>query len=251
MPSAAKVAVITGGGRGIGAATARAAARAGYAVVINYAHSETYANDLVRALRADKHDAIAVQADVSREADVLGLFAAVDRDYGRLDALVNNAGIARQGTAVADIEFERLHAVFATNVFGTFLCAREAVKRMSTARGGRGGAIVNVSSIAAKTAGRPNETVHYGASKAAIDNFTIGLAREVADQGIRVNAVRPGPVQREGGNVQPQAYLDRIATRVPLGRIGMPHEEAAAILWLLSDEASFVTGAVLDVTGGM
>jgi len=251
MASAAKVAVITGGGRGIGAATARAAARAGYAVVVNYAHSETYANDLVRALRADKHQAIAVQADVSREDDVLGLFATVDREYGRLDALVNNAGIARQGIAVADIELERLQAVFATNVFGTFLCSREAVKRMSTQRGGIGGAIVNVSSIAAKTAGRPNETVHYGASKAAIDNFTVGLAREVADQGIRVNAVRPGPVKREGGTVQPQAYLDKVKVRVPLGRIGMPDEEAAAIVWLLSDEASFVTGAVLDVTGGM
>jgi NAD(P)-dependent dehydrogenase (short-subunit alcohol dehydrogenase family) len=251
VASTAKVIVITGAGRGIGAATARAAARAGYAVVVNYAHSETHANDLVRELRSTKHEAIAVRGDVSREDDVLGLFAAVDREFGRLDALVNNAGIARQGVAVADIELERLHAVFATNVFGTFLCAREAVKRMSTKRGGRGGAIVSVSSIAAKTAGRPNETVHYGASKAAIDNFTIGLAREVADQGIRVNAVRPGPVKREGGNIQPQAYLDKVASRVPLGRIGMPDEEAAAIVWLLSDEASFVTGAVLDVTGGM
>ncbi len=164
---------------------------------------------------------------------------------------MNNAGIARQGTAIADIEFERLYAVFATNVFGTFLCAREAIKRMSTERGGRGGAIVNVSSVAAKTAGRANETVHYGASKAAIDNFTLGLAREVATQGIRVNAIRPGPVQREGGNPQPQSYLDTIAKRVPLGRIGQPNEQAAAIAWLLSDEASFVTGAILDVNGGM
>jgi len=248
VASAAKVIVITGAGRGIGAATARAAARAGYAVVVNYAHSESYANDLVRELG---NPALAVKADVSREDEVVRMFETVDRTFGRLDALVNNAGIARQGTAIADIELERLTAVFATNVFGTFLCSREAVKRMSTKRGGAGGAIVNVSSIAAKTAGRPNETVHYGASKAAIDNFTVGLAREVADQGIRVNAVRPGPVQREGGTVQPQAYLDKIKSRVPLGRIGMPNEEAAAIVWLLSDEASFVTGAVLDVTGGM
>jgi NAD(P)-dependent dehydrogenase (short-subunit alcohol dehydrogenase family) len=136
-------------------------------------------------------------------------------------------------------------------VFGTFMCSREAVKRMSTARGGRGGGIVSISSIAAKTSGRPNETVHYGASKAAIDNFTVGLALEVASQGIRVNAVRPGPVLREGGNVQPQAYLDKVTARVPMGRIGRSDEQAAAIVWLLSDEASFVTGTVLDVTGGM
>ena len=251
MASTQKVCLVTGGGRGIGAATVRAAASAGYAVIVNYAHSESYANDLVAALKADGGDAIAVQADVAKEDDVLRLFAAIDREYGRLDALVNNAGIARQGVAIADIDFERLQAVFATNVFGTILCAREAVRRMSTQRGGSGGAIVNVSSVAAKTAGRAGETVHYGASKAAIDNFTVGLAREVADQGIRVNAVRPGPVLREGGNPQPQSYLDTIAKRVPLGRIGQPHEEAAAIAWLLSDEASFVTGAVLDVTGGM
>ncbi len=251
MASTQKVCLVTGGGRGIGAATVRAAASAGYAVIVNYAHSESYANDLVAALKADGGDAIAVQADVAKEDDVLRLFAAIDREYGRLDALVNNAGIARQGVAIADIDFERLQAVFATNVFGTILCAREAVRRMSTQRGGFGGAIVNVSSVAAKTAGRAGETVHYGASKAAIDNFTVGLAREVADQGIRVNAVRPGPVLREGGNPQPQSYLDTIAKRVPLGRIGQPHEEAAAIAWLLSDEASFVTGAVLDVTGGM
>jgi NAD(P)-dependent dehydrogenase (short-subunit alcohol dehydrogenase family) len=246
-----KVVVITGAGRGIGAATARAAAKAGYAVVVNYAHSEREANELVADLRASGGTASAVQADIAREEDVLRLFATIDRDYGRIDALVNNAGIARQGTAVADIEYERLLAVFATNVFGTFLCSREAVKRMSTERGGAGGAIVNVSSIAARTAGRANQTVHYGASKAAIDNFTIGLAREVATQGIRVNAVRPGPVERVGGTEQTKAYLEAAARRVPMARIGQPQEEAAAIVWLLSDEASFVTGAILDVTGGM
>ncbi len=251
MAPDAKVALITGAGRGIGAAVARAAAKSGYAVVVNYAHSEKDASDVVTAIRAAGGEAIAVHGDVSRESDVVGLFAAVDREYGRLDALVNNAGIARQGTAIVDIEFERLQAVFAVNVFGTILCAREAVKRMSTLRGARGGAIVNVSSIAAKTAGRPGETVHYGASKAAIDNFTIGLAREVAPDGIRVNAVRPGPVKRDGGNVQPQEYLERIAARVPLGRIGLPQEQAAAIVWLLSGEAAFVTGAILDVAGGM
>ena len=191
MAPDAKVALITGAGRGIGAAVARAASKAGYAVVVNYAHSENDANGLVIDIRAGGGEAIAVHGDISRESDVMGLFAAVDREYGRLDALVNNAGIARQGTAIADIGLERLYAVFAVNVFGTILCSREAVKRMSTQRGGRGGAIVNVSSIAAKTAGRPGETVHYGASKAAIDNFTIGLAREVAPEGIRVNAVCP------------------------------------------------------------
>ncbi len=251
MNTERKVLVVTGGGRGIGGATALAAAHAGWAVVVNYAHSESWASETVTKIKSDGGEAIAVKADVAKENEIVDLFAAVDREYGRLDGLVNNAGIARQGTAVADIDLERLQAVFATNVFGTFLCAREAVRRMSTKRGGKGGAIVNVSSVAARTAGRANETVHYGASKAAVDNFTLGLAREVADQGIRVNAVRPGPVKREGGNLQPQSYLDGIAKRVPLGRIGQPGEEAAAIVWLLSDEASFVTGAILDVTGGM
>jgi NAD(P)-dependent dehydrogenase (short-subunit alcohol dehydrogenase family) len=246
-----KVCLVTGGGRGIGGATVRAVAKAGYAVVVNYAHSESYANDLVADIGAKGGTAIAVKGDVAKEDDVMAIFAAIDREFGRIDGLVNNAGIARQGVAIADMDYERLHAVFATNVFGAFLCAREAIKRMSTDRGGKGGAIVNVSSVAAKTAGRANETVHYGASKAAIDNFTVGLAREVALQGIRVNAIRPGPVRREGGNPQPQSYLDTIAKRVPLGRIGEPREQAAAIAWLLSDEASFVTGALLDVNGGM
>ena len=246
-----KVCLVTGGGRGIGGAAVRAVARAGYAVAINYAHSESYANDLAGEIRNAGGAAIAVKGDVAREDDVMAIFARIDSEFGRIDALVNNAGIARQGVAIADMDYERLHAVFATNVFGTILCAREAVKRMSTMRGGRGGAIVNVSSVAAKTAGRAGETVHYGASKAAVDNFTIGLAREVATQGIRVNAIRPGPVRREGGNPQPQSYLDTIGKRVPMGRIGEPREQAAAIAWLLSDEASFVTGALLDVNGGM
>jgi NAD(P)-dependent dehydrogenase (short-subunit alcohol dehydrogenase family) len=246
-----KVCLVTGGARGIGGAASRAIAKAGYAVVVNYAHSESHANDLVAKLKSGGGAAIAVKGDVAKEDDVMAIFAAIDREYGRLDALVNNAGVARQGVAVADMDYERLHAVFATNVFGTFMCAREAIKRMSTERGGNGGAIVNVSSVAAKTAGRAGETVHYGASKAAVDNFTIGLAREVATQGIRVNAIRPGPVRREGGNPQPQSYLDTISKRVPLGRIGEPNEQAAAIAWLLSDEASFVTGAILDVNGGM
>lgn len=246
-----KVCLVTGGGRGIGGATVRAVAQAGYAVAINYAHSESYANDLAAHVRSTGGTAIAVKGDVAREDDVMAIFAAIDAEFGRIDGLVNNAGIARQGVAVAEMDYERMHAVFATNVFGSFMCAREAIKRMATDRGGKGGAIVNVSSVAAKTAGRAGETVHYGASKAAIDNFTVGLAREVALQGIRVNAIRPGPVRREGGNPQPQSYLDRIASRVPLGRIGEPKEQAAAIAWLLSDEASFVTGAILDVNGGM
>ena len=246
-----KVCLVTGGGRGIGGATVRAVARAGYAVAVNYAHSESYANDLAAEIRANGGTAIAVKGDVAKEDDVLAVFATIDAEFGRIDALVNNAGIARQGVAVAEMDYNRLHAVFATNVFGTILCAREAIRRMSTTRGGRGGAIVNVSSVAAKTAGRAGETVHYGASKAAVDNFTLGLAREVAQEGIRVNAIRPGPVRREGGNPQPQSYLDTIGKRVPMGRIGEPREQAAAIAWLLSDEASFVTGAILDVNGGM
>ena len=246
-----KVCLVTGGGRGIGGATVRAVARAGYAVAINYAHSESYANDLAAEVRSNGGTAIAVKGDVAHEADVMAIFAKIDAEFGRIDGLVNNAGIARQGVPIAEMDYERLHAVFATNVFGSFMCAREAIKRMSTMRGGKGGAIVNVSSVAAKTAGRAGETVHYGASKAAIDNFTVGLAREVAGQGIRVNAIRPGPVRREGGNPQPQSYLDTIAKRVPLGRIGEPREQAAAIAWLLSDEASFITGALLDVNGGM
>jgi NAD(P)-dependent dehydrogenase (short-subunit alcohol dehydrogenase family) len=246
-----KVCLVTGGGRGIGGAAVRAVATAGYAVAVNYAHSESYANDLAAEIRASGGTAIAVKGDVAREDDVLAIFATIDAEFGRIDALVNNAGIARQGVAIADMDYERLHAVFATNVFGTILCAREAIRRMSTTRGGKGGAIVNVSSVAAKTAGRAGETVHYGASKAAIDNFTLGLAREVAQEGIRVNAIRPGPVRREGGNPQPQSYLDTIGKRVPMGRIGEPREQAAAIAWLLSDEASFVTGAILDVNGGM
>jgi len=251
MASSSKVIVVTGGGRGIGGATSLAAARAGYAVVVNYAHSEKEANEVVARIKAEGGQAIAVKGDVAKEEDVVALFAAVDREYGRLDALVNNAGIARQGSAVGDIDFERLYAVFATNVFGTFLCSREAVRRMSSERGGQGGAIVNVSSIAAKTGGRGGETVHYGASKAAIDNFTMGFAREVATQGIRVNAIRPGPTRREGVTAQSAAHLSRITARVPMGRLAEPSEEANAILWLLSDEASFVTGAVIDVTGGM
>ena len=246
-----KVCLVTGGGRGIGGAAVRAVARAGYAVAVNYAHSESYANDLAAEIRANGGTAIAVKGDVAKEDDVLAVFATIDAEFGRIDALVNNAGIARQGVAVAEMDYNRLHAVFATNVFGTILCAREAIRRMSTTRGGRGGAIVNVSSVAAKTAGRAGETVHYGASKAAVDNFTLGLAREVAQEGIRVNAIRPGPVRREGGNPQPQSYLDTIGKRVPMGRIGEPREQAAAIAWLLSDEASFVTGAILDVNGGM
>ena len=246
-----KVCLVTGGGRGIGGATVRAVAKAGYAVAINYAHSEGYANDLAEHVRGNGGTAIAVKGDVAKEDDVMAIFAAIDAEFGRIDGLVNNAGIARQGVAIAEMDYERLHAVFATNVFGSFMCAREAIKRMSTSLGGKGGAIVNVSSVAAKTAGRAGETVHYGASKAAIDNFTVGLAREVALQGIRVNAIRPGPVRREGGNPQPQSYLDTIAKRVPLGRIGEPKEQAAAIAWLLSDEASFITGALLDVNGGM
>ena len=242
--------LITGGSRGIGAATALLAAEDGYAVCINYQQNKTAADQLVEKIQDTGGRAIAVQGDVSLEGDVLRLFEAMDRELGPLTALVNNAGILERQCRVQDMTPERLQRVFAVNVTGSFLCAREAVKRMSTQLGGKGGSIVNVSSGAAKH-GAPNEYVDYAASKGAVDTLTMGLAKEVAAEGIRVNAVRPGliytDIHASGGE---PGRVDRLKTLVPLQRGGQPEEVARAILWLLSGEASYITGVLMDVTGG-
>lgn len=250
MAKADKVIIVTGGGRGIGAATARLAAQAGYAVCVNYSRDRASAEKLVEALRDMKSRAVAVRGDVSVEADVLNLFRMADQALGRVTALVNNAGIVDRGMRVEHMTAARLTRMFAINVVGSFLCAREAVKRMSTRLGGDGGAIVNVSSIAARL-GAAGEYVDYAASKGAIDTFTVGLAKEVGAEGIRVNAVRPGIIRTEiHASSGDPARLERIGASAPLGRPGEPEEVARAILWLASDEASYLTGALVDVTGG-
>lgn len=245
-----RVAIITGGGRGIGAATARLAGARGYAVCVNYQRNEAAAREVAKAITDAGGRAIAVAADVSNEGDVVRLFETVDWELGTVTALVNNAGILERQMRVDEMDAGRIRRVFDTNVVGAFLCAREAVRRMSTNRGGRGGAIVNVSSGAARW-GSPDEYVDYAASKGAVDTMTVGLAKEVAGEGIRVNAVRPGLVATDihaaGGE---PGRVERLKATVPLGRGGQPEEVAAAILWLLSDEASFTTGAIIDVSGG-
>ena len=243
------VLVVTGASRGIGAATARLAARRGHAVCVNYRAGRDEAEALAAEIRAGGGDATAVQADISDERQVEALFDAADR-MGPLGGLVNNAGVLERQCALADMEAARIARIMATNVVGLMLCAREAVRRMSTHRGGRGGAIVNVSSAAART-GSPGEYVDYAASKGAVDTFTRGLAVEVAAQGIRVNAVRPGfihtGIHARGGEPD---RIERLKTSIPLGRGGTPEEVAQAIVWLLSPEASYSTGIALDVSGG-
>lgn len=245
-----KVMLITGAGRGIGAATALLAAELGYAVCINYLRDADSAAALQKKIERAGARAIAVAGDVSSERDVLRLFEETDRRLGRVTDLVNNAGIVDRGSRVEDMSAARLARMFAINITGSFLCAREAVKRMSKRHGGSGGAIVNVSSIAARL-GAPGEYVDYAASKAAIDTFTVGLAKEVGADGIRVNAVRPGVIRTDihlsSGD---PARVERIGATAPLGRPGDPEEVARAILWLLSPEASYLTGALVDVTGG-
>lgn len=244
-----RVLIVTGGGRGIGAATARLAGASGYAVCVNYRRDREAADRVVREIEAIGSRSIAVPADVSEESDVVRLFETADT-LGTLVGLVNNAGILEHQMRVDQMDGSRLHRVFATNVIGSFLCSREAVRRMSTRHGGRGGSIVNVSSGAARL-GSPGEYVDYAASKGAIDTLTIGLAREVAGEGIRVNAVRPGLIYTEmhasGGEPH---RVDRLRSTVPMDRGGRPEEVANAILWLLSNEASFTTGAFIEVTGG-
>lgn len=243
------IAIITGGTRGIGAATAARLADQDFALVIGYQSNRVQAQATLRALKARGADAIAVPADMRSEADILQLFEACDREFGPATALINNAGIVAHKADVANYSKARIDNIFQVNVIGSILCAREAVRRMSTALGGNGGSIVNVSSVAARI-GSPHEYVDYAASKGAIDSFTLGLAKEVADQGIRVNAVRPGiiatDIHASGG--QPDR-IERLAPQIPMGRAGLADEVAATIVWLVGEESSYTSGALLDVSG--
>ncbi|MBO9354160.1 SDR family oxidoreductase [Bordetella petrii] len=245
-----KVMIVTGGSRGIGAAVARLAARRGYAVCVNYRQRRDAADDVVRAIQADGGRAIAVAADVADEAQIVRLFQAVDRELGRVDALVNNAGVLETQMRVEDMDAARVSRILATNVVGALVCCREAVRRMAPRHGGRGGAIVNVSSVAARL-GSPGEYVDYAASKGALDTLTLGLAKEVAGDGIRVNAVRPGTIYTDmhasGGE---PGRVDRLAGAIPLQRGGTVQEVAGAVMWFFSDEAGYTTGSFIEVSGG-
>jgi NAD(P)-dependent dehydrogenase (short-subunit alcohol dehydrogenase family) len=246
----ARTLLVTGGSRGIGAAVCRLAGKAGYRVAVNYTANAEAARAVVDDIASAGGEAFAVHADVASEAEILAMFEAIDRRFGPLDALVNSAGVVDAKARLDEMSAARIERMFAINVVGSLLCAREAVRRMSTRHGGKGGAIVNVSSAAAKH-GSPADYVDYAASKGAIDTFTSGLAREVATEGVRVNAVRPGIIDTEihasGG--QP-GRAQALRSIIPMQREGQADEVAHAILWLLSDEASYTTGAVLDVSGG-
>jgi NAD(P)-dependent dehydrogenase (short-subunit alcohol dehydrogenase family) len=244
-----KVVIVTGGGRGIGRATALAAADRGYRVCVGYASNQAAAQSVVSAITAKDGKAIAVKCDIGDEKDILDLFKAAD-GLGTLGALVNNAGIVGTTSRVDEMSAERIQRMMAVNVTGSILCAREAVKRMSTRHGGKGGVIVNLSSVAAKL-GAPNTYVDYAASKGAIDSFTLGLGYEVAGEGIRVAAIRPGLIDTEihaSGGEPDRAH--RLSHMVPMKRVGSASEIASAIVWLMSDDASYVTSAILDVSGG-
>ncbi len=242
--------IVTGASRGIGAATARLAAQRGFSVAVNYATGEREAAEIVHDIREQGGKAVAIRADLGRESDIVRLFADAERELGPLRGLVNNAGVTGGFARVEAVTAPALERTFAVNVTGAILCAREAVKRMSTRHGGRGGSIVNISSLAART-GSAGEWVHYAASKGAIDTFTIGLAREVATEGIRVNAVAPGLVETgiHAANGEPKR-LDRLTGTIPMGRPGKPEEIAEPVVWLLSSAASYVTGSILEVGGG-
>jgi NAD(P)-dependent dehydrogenase (short-subunit alcohol dehydrogenase family) len=246
-----QVIIITGGSRGIGAATAILAAERGYAVCLTYLRNQAAANRIVNSIEQRGGKAISVAADVASETDVINLFHKVDEQLGCITALVNNAGILEQQMKLEFMDVDRLNRVFATNILGSFMCAKAAVKRMSTLHGGAGGAIVNVSSGAART-GSPGEYIDYAASKGAIDTMTIGLAKEIVNEGIRVNAVRPGVIDTDlhasGGEPN---RVDRVKAFIPMKRGGQAIEVAQAILWLLSDEASYTTGSFIDVAGGL
>jgi NAD(P)-dependent dehydrogenase (short-subunit alcohol dehydrogenase family) len=245
-----KVVLVTGGSRGIGAATALLAAERGYAVAVNYLRDADAAEAVVARIAAAGGEAVALRADMAVESDITGLFSRIDAHFGRLDALVNNAGVLETQMRLEAMDAARVRRVLDANVVGPLLCCREAVRRMSTRHGGSGGAIVNVSSVAALT-GSPGEYVDYAASKGALDTLTRGLAQEVAQEGIRVNGVRPGFIYTDmhasGGE---PGRVDRVKAFVPMRRGGQPEEVAQAILWLLSDEASYSTGSFIEVAGG-
>ena len=245
-----EVLIITGASRGIGAATARIAGRSGYVVCVNYLKNKAAAKQIVEEIKADGGRALAVGANISREGEVVKLFRTVDDKLGKISALVNNAGILEKQMRIEDMNAARLNRVFLTNITGSFLCAREAVKRMSTKNGGKGGAIVNVSSAAARL-GSAGEYVDYAASKGAVDTFTRGLAQEVAEEGIRVNAVRPGVIDTDihasGGE---PGRVERVKASIPMKRGGSAEEVGKAIMWLLSSESSYTTGSLLEVSGG-
>ena len=244
------VAIVTGASRGIGAAIAKLLAIRGYRVAVNYLNHEIAAQQIVTEIKQNGGKALAVQGDIGDERDVIRLFATADRELGPIDVLVNNAGITGGFARVEDVKSDKLSRLFAVNISGSILCAREAVRRMSAARTGRGGAIVNISSLAARI-GSAGEWVAYAASKAAINTFTIGLAREVATEGIRVNAVAPGLIETDlhadnGDPERPQ----RLSGTIPMGRPGRANEVAEAVAWLVSPSASYVTGTVLEIGGG-
>ncbi|WBM71367.1 SDR family oxidoreductase [Buttiauxella sp. WJP83] len=244
------VVLVTGGSRGIGKATSLLLAQTGYKVVVNYQRDKPAADEVVNAIRGAGGEAIAIKADIADELQVMAMFVEIDNAFGPITALVNNAGILFQQSTIEELTAERINRVMATNVTGYFLCCREAVKRMAFRHGGKGGAIVNVSSAAARL-GSPGEYVDYAASKGAVDTLTTGLSVEVAAQGIRVNGVRPGFIYTDmhasGGEA---GRVDRVKDLLPMKRGGQPEEVAQAIVWLLSDKASYVTGSFLDLAGG-
>ncbi len=246
----APVILITGGSRGVGAATARLAAERGYDVAISFVSDEAAALAVANDVKAAGRRALAIRADSADPEHVAALFAEIDREFGRIDVLVNNAAILGLQSRLEDLDFARMQRVFAVNAIGPMMCSQHAIKRMSHRYNGRGGVVINISSGAARL-GSPNEYVDYAASKGALESFTIGFAKEVARDGIRVNCVRPGHIYTDmhasGGE---PGRVDRVRDTIPMGRGGQPEEVARAILWLASDEASFITGTFLDVTGG-